>query len=74
MPDLLLDITEVWETKLEAMHCMEGQTHLWDYYTDMARRRGSQAKRNSGPNLGLVSETMGEAYQRVYPQVAAELA
>jgi len=73
MPDVLLDITEVWDTKLEAMHCMEGQTHLWDYYTDVARRRGVQARRNSGPNLGLATETMGEAYQRVYPQVASEL-
>lgn len=74
MPDLLLDITEVWETKLEAMQCMEGQTHLWDYYTDVAKRRGVQARRNSGPNLGLETDTMGEAYQRVYPQVASELA
>jgi len=74
MPDVLLDITEVWERKLEAMRCMEGQQHLWDYYTDVAKRRGSQAKRNSGPNLGLPSETMGEAYQRLYPQVATELA
>lgn len=73
MPDVLLDITEVWDKKLEAMHCMEGQTHLWDYYTDVAKRRGVQAKRNSGPNLGLKTDTMGEAYQRVYPQVASEL-
>lgn len=73
MPNVLLDITEVWEKKLEAMHNMEGQTHLWDYYTDVAKRRGVQARRNSGPNLGLTTDTMGEAYQRVYPQVAAEL-
>jgi len=73
MPDVLLDITEVWDKKLEAMQCMEGQTHLWDYYTDVARRRGVQAERNSGPNLGLTTDTMGEAYQRVYPQVATEL-
>lgn len=73
MPDVLLDITDVWEPKLEAMHCMEGQQHLWDYYTEVARRRGVQAKRNSGPNLGLKTDTMGEAYQRVYPQVASEL-
>lgn len=73
MPDLLLDITEVWDRKLEAMQCMEGQTHLWSYYTDVAKRRGVQAKRNSGPNLGLKTDTMGEAYQRVYPQVASEL-
>lgn len=73
MPDVLLDITAVWDTKREAMQCLEGQQHLWDYYTDVARRRGVQAKRNSGPNLGLKTDTMGEAYQRVYPQVASEL-
>jgi 4-oxalomesaconate hydratase len=73
MPDVLLDITEVWDKKLEAMQCMEGQQHLWDYYTDVAKRRGVQAKRNSGPNLGLTTDTMGEAYQRVFPQVATEL-
>jgi 4-oxalomesaconate hydratase len=74
MPDVLLDITEVWERKLEAMRCMEGQEHLWDYYTDVAIRRGVQAMRNSGPNLGLVTDTKAEAYQRVFPQVARELA
>lgn len=73
MPDVLLDITEVWQKKLEAMHRMEGQMHLWDYYTDVARRRGVQARRNSGPNLGLEVDTMAEAYQRVYPQVTDEL-
>jgi 4-oxalomesaconate hydratase len=74
MPDVLLDITDVWDQKLEAMHRLEGQQHLWDYYTDVARRRGIQARRNSGPNLGLPSDTMAEAYQRIYPQVADELA
>lgn len=39
-PDLLLDITPVWESKLEAMHAMAGQEHLWQYYTDVAARRG----------------------------------
>jgi 4-oxalomesaconate hydratase len=73
MPDVLLDVTEVWDRKLEAMECMEGQQHLWDYYTDVAKRRGAQARRNSGPNLGLVSDTKAEAYQRLYPQVATEL-
>jgi 4-oxalomesaconate hydratase len=73
MPDVLLDITEVWERKLEAMQCMEGQQHLWDYYTDVATRRGVQARRNSGPNLGLSGDTKAEAYQRMYPQVATEL-
>jgi 4-oxalomesaconate hydratase len=73
MPDVLLDITEVWDRKLEAMKCMEGQQHLWDYYTDVAIRRGIQAERNSGPNMGLLKDSKAEAYQRVFPQVANEL-
>ena len=28
VPDVLLDITPVWDRKLEAMHCLEGQQHL----------------------------------------------
>jgi 4-oxalomesaconate hydratase len=73
MPDVLLDISEVWDRKLEAMHCMEGQEHLWDYYTDVATRRGVQAMRNSGPNLGLETDAKAEAFQRVFPQVTREL-
>lgn len=73
LPDVLLDITPVWERKLEAMKCMEGQKHLWDYYTEVTKRRGAQAQRNSGPNLGLLDDTRAEAYQRVFPQVATEL-
>jgi 4-oxalomesaconate hydratase len=73
MPDVLLDISEVWERKLEAMRCMEGQQHLWDYYTQVAIRRGTQAERNSGPNMGLPKGSKAEAYQRVFPQVATVL-
>ena len=72
-PEVLLDITEVWDTKLAAMRCMEGQEHLWEYYTDVGKRRGVQARRNSGPNLGLTTDTMAEAYMRVFPQVADHL-
>jgi 4-oxalomesaconate hydratase len=55
------------------MECMAAQTHLWDYYTDLAKRRGTQLKRNAGPNLGLAASTMGEAYMRVFPQVTDSL-
>jgi 4-oxalomesaconate hydratase len=55
------------------MRCIEGQEHLWNYYTEVASRRGMQAKRNSGPNLGLGTDARAEAYMRVYPQVAREL-
>ena len=73
-PDVLLDITPVWERKRAAMEIFATQQHLWSYYTALARRRGVQAQRNSGPNLGLPSETYAEAYQRVYPQVTSVLA
>ncbi|HZB33784.1 MAG TPA: PIG-L deacetylase family protein [Streptosporangiaceae bacterium] len=73
-PDVLLDITPVWERKRAAMEVFEAQRHLWEYYTDLGRRRGVQARRNSGPNLGLAAETWAEAYQRAYPHVTTTLA
>jgi 4-oxalomesaconate hydratase len=48
---------------------MEAQTHLWQYYTDLGRRRGTQAVRNGGDK----SIKYAEAFQRVYPQVTCEL-
>lgn len=72
-PDVLLDITEVFDVKREAMQCMAAQQHLWDYYTDLAKRRGTQFRRNAGPNLGLAANTMAEAYMRVFPQVTDRL-
>jgi 4-oxalomesaconate hydratase len=68
-PDVLLDITPVFELKRKAMESLPAQQHMWEYYTELARRRGVQLRRNAGPNLGLASNTMGEAYMRVYPQV-----
>lgn len=67
-PQLLLDITPVFEIKRKAMESMEAQEHLWEYYTDLARRRGTQAVRNSGRK----EIKFAEAYQRTYPQVAGE--
>ena len=65
-PQVLLDITPVFELKRKAMECMEAQEHLWEYYTDVAKRRGTQAVRNSGKK----AIKYAEAYQRIYPQVA----
>ena len=45
---MLLDITAVWEKKYQAIQCMQGQEHLWEYYTRVALQRGVQAKRNIG--------------------------
>ncbi len=68
-PQVLLDITPVWEKKLASMQSMEAQEHLLNYYTDLAKRRGVQAVRNSG-RKGI---KYAEAFQRVYPQVTDEL-
>jgi 4-oxalomesaconate hydratase len=65
-PDVLLDITDVFEAKRAAMECLPAQVHMWDYYTEVAKRRGAQLRRNAGPNLGLAHNTMAEAYMRVY--------
>jgi len=73
-PDVLLDITPVFDTKRKAMECMAAQQHLWDYYTDLAKRRGTQLRRNAGPNLGYPHETRAEAYMRLFPQVTGVLA
>lgn len=69
-PELLLDITEVFPQKRNAMECMAAQEHLWLYYTDLAQRRGVQAARNSG-HKDIVH---AEAYQRVFPTVGSVLA
>lgn len=72
-PDVLLDITDVFDAKRAAMECLPAQVHMWEYYTELAKRRGVQLRRNAGPNLGLAHHTMAEAYQRVYPQTTRAL-
>jgi len=69
-PEVLLDVTPVWDRKRQAMESMEAQAHLVEYYSDLSRRRGTQAVRNSG-RKGIVH---AEAFQRVYPQVTDALA
>jgi 4-oxalomesaconate hydratase len=69
-PDLLLDITPVFDRKVKAMQCMSGaQGHLVQYYTDLGVRRGVQAVRNGAPK----NVTHAEAYQRTFPTVGEEL-
>ena len=67
-PEVLLDITEVFETKRRAFAAMAAQEHLWEYYTRVALQRGVQAKRNSGRDI-----TYAEGYQRVFPLVTDHL-
>jgi 4-oxalomesaconate hydratase len=69
-PQVLLDVTPVWEKKLQAMQSMAAQEHLVAYYVDVGKRRGVQAVRNSGRR----AIKFAEAYERVYPQVTDTLA
>ena len=69
-PEILLDITQVWEKKYAAFRLMTAQEHLWNYYERVALQRGVQGARKfqSGNKMKY-----GEAYQRVFPQVAEDL-
>jgi len=64
-PQVLLDVTSAWERKQQAMTSMQAQSHLVDYYTDLGKRRGTQAVRNGGGK----KIRFAEAFERVYPQV-----
>lgn len=66
-PQLILNITDVWETKRRAFESMAAQEHLWEYYTRVALQRGVQGARNSARAMKY-----GEAYQRVFPSVTEE--
>jgi len=63
-PQIILDITEVWETKRKAFEQMDAQEHLWEYYTRVAQQRGVQGARNSDRKMKF-----GEAYQHVFPLI-----
>ena len=69
LPQVLLDITSVWEKKQAAFRTMAAQEHLWSYYERVALQRGVQAARNSNRKVKYA-----EAYQRLFPQVADALA
>src|SRR5690606_18770096 len=50
-PQVLIDITEVWEKKRATFELMHAQEYLWDYYTRVALQRGVQASRNSDKSI-----------------------
>jgi 4-oxalomesaconate hydratase len=68
-PQVLLDITPVWEKKRKAFEIMAAQEYLWEYYTRVALNRGVQAARNSEKK----QIKYAEAYQRLFPEVTEEL-
>ena len=70
---LFLDITDVWDKKRAAIECMEGQHHLWNYYTNVAQNRGNHFRRNSGGMAGGRPAEYAEAFETVYPVCKDEL-
>ena len=72
-PDTFLNITEVWDQKRAAIECMQGQQHLWDYYTNVAENRANHFRRNSGGMAGGQSAKYAEGFQSVYPRTVNEL-
>jgi 4-oxalomesaconate hydratase len=67
-PQVLLDITPVWDKKRKAFEVLAAQEYLWEYYTRVALNRGVQAARNSEKK----HIKYAEAYQRVFPQVTED--
>jgi 4-oxalomesaconate hydratase len=72
-PDVFLDITDVWDKKRAAIECMQGQEHLWDFYTNVAENRGNHFRRNSGGQAGGRSAKYAEGFQSIYPRTVDEL-
>lgn len=72
-PDVFLDISDVWDKKRAAIECMQGQEHLWDFYTNVAENRGNHFRRNSGGQSGGRAARYAEGFQSVYPRTVDEL-
>lgn len=72
-PDTFLDITPVWSKKRAAIECMEGQEHLWEYYTRVAQQRANHFKRNSGGQAGGRNCQYAEGFQSVFPRTVDAL-
>jgi 4-oxalomesaconate hydratase len=72
-PDVFLDITDVWEQKRAAIECMQGQEHLWQFYTNVAANRGNHFRRNSGGMAGGRNARYAEGFQSVFPRTVDEL-
>ncbi|MEX0283212.1 MAG: PIG-L deacetylase family protein [Paracoccaceae bacterium] len=72
-PDVFLDISSVWDKKRAAMECMNGQVHLWEYYTRVAQQRANHFKRNSGGMSGGRDCTHAEGFQSIFPRTVDEL-
>jgi 4-oxalomesaconate hydratase len=68
-PNVFVDITSVMEKKIEAMEAMKAQKYLHHYYSELASRRATHARRISG-NADI---KFAEAHFRALPWVVTSL-
>lgn len=68
VPDTYVDITEVFETKIAALHALRSQTKLVSRYTQWAEYRGAQATQWSGQQIKYA-----EAFKRYTASVGTRL-
>ena len=68
-PSVFVDITSVFDRKVEAMRCMEAQKYLQEYYAQRAEHRGNHARKVTG-NQEI---RQAEAFQRLLPNVVEAL-
>ncbi|PZE21218.1 PIG-L deacetylase family protein [Paenibacillus xerothermodurans] len=68
-PDVIIDITDVYDRKQAAMNCFKAQGHLIEYYGGKAMLRGNHARRCSGNG----AYKYAEAFSRFFPYVGGEL-
>lgn len=69
VPGIMVDITETYDQKVEAMHCFKAQSHLIEYYTQRAFLRGNHARRISGET----KYKYAESFACYFPTVSEEL-
>ena len=69
IPSMFVDITPVFDRKIEAMHCMGAQKYLQEYYFQRAEHRGNHARKVTG-NADI---KQAEAFQRLLPNVVSKL-
>ncbi|WP_153733140.1 PIG-L deacetylase family protein [Sporosarcina obsidiansis] len=67
-PEVIIDITETYDLKRQAMECFQAQKHLIQYYSDRAFMRGNHARRCSGNQ----DYRYAESFTRRFPYVGGE--
>lgn len=69
VPSVFVDITPVFEQKVEAMKHMDAQKYLQEYYAQRAEHRGNHARKVTG-NSDI---RQAEAFHRLLPNVVGAL-